>query len=62
MDIEQFREKAKETIEYICRFKDELPNQDVCPGHEITPNYMRKVISCKCSICRSNFDKYSEKN
>ncbi|EEB13798.1 Aromatic-L-amino-acid decarboxylase, putative [Pediculus humanus corporis] len=43
MDVEEFREKGKEMIDYICEYMKNLPGRRVTPS--IEPGYLRPLLS-----------------
>ncbi|KAK6618265.1 Tyrosine decarboxylase [Polyplax serrata] len=43
MDVQEFRERGKEMVDYICEYLEKLPSRRVTPN--IEPGYLRPLIS-----------------
>lgn len=43
MDVQEFRIKGKEMVDYICEYLEKLPDRRVTPN--IEPGYLRPLIS-----------------
>lgn len=43
MDVQEFREKGKEMVDYICEYLEKLPKRRVTPN--IEPGYLRALLS-----------------
>lgn len=45
MNTEEFKRIAKETIDYVCKYRTNYNSLKVYPGEDITVGYLKKRIS-----------------
>lgn len=48
MDVEEFRTRGKEMVDYICTYMNNLPNQRVTPNLE--PGYLKNLLPSEAPI------------
>ncbi|XP_066260833.1 aromatic-L-amino-acid decarboxylase-like [Euwallacea similis] len=54
MDIEEFRSRGKEMVDYICSYMNNLPNQRVTPNLE--PGYLKELLPGEAPIDPESWD------
>ncbi|VEN35327.1 unnamed protein product [Callosobruchus maculatus] len=54
MDIEEFRSRGKEMVDYICQYINNLPNQRVTP--DVEPGYLRQLLPNEAPVDPENWD------
>lgn len=48
MDVEEFRTRGKEMVDYICTYINNLPNQRVTPNLE--PGYLKNLLPSEAPV------------
>nr|CAH7733330.1 unnamed protein product [Callosobruchus chinensis] len=54
MDIEEFRTRGKEMVDYICQYINNLPNQRVTP--DVEPGYLRQLLPNEAPVDPEDWD------
>ncbi|KAJ8930267.1 hypothetical protein NQ314_016934 [Rhamnusium bicolor] len=58
MDVEEFRTRGKEMVDYICQYMTNLGNQRVTP--DVEPGYLRKLIPNEAPVEPEEWDNIME--
>lgn len=58
MDVEEFRVRGKEMIDYICQYATELGNKRVTP--DVEPGYLKKMIPNEAPMEPEEWDNIME--
>lgn len=58
MDVEEFRTRGKEMVDYICKYMKNLPNQRVTPHLE--PGYLKELIPSEAPVEPENWNDIME--
>lgn len=54
MDTEEFRERGKAMVEYMCEYMESLPERRVTPSVE--PGYLRKLLPPEAPVKPESWD------